>query len=805
MRLAQRCALFSYRVVSLPCIPAPSYLLNPSCDQVFRLASVALPLAAKLKAHSSSTDIASIDIAWESLAEKTMRPQPNALRFLHVSSLRRRDQQQKEVALAGALARFLGVTLQVQPSIAAMLKSLGEGLLGGLLAEVGAASDEQLATELAVLLSNEESTPQARRALTAPPIFSCRRMTSEASATTGRFSASVSFSASINGSRRIIATTGEGTDSGWMPSARRYDKSHANAFSTVEAGKAAAANPALNTASALQDSMLHSLDARSRDMAMEVVSPCSEPPQHPALQIPFADFKQLLDEAAGSIEQTRIYGTELVVLNARSAPEVSSDILAMCRGLVISESAVVAAPFCKFGRADGSIDRCQLVEATEKIDGSHIIAFFHEGEIITCTKRRADSEQALWSKAYLQGRDVALKPGFTYMFEAVYRDNAVVVKYQQDECILIAARDESGVELNRVALLAEGRRMELHVVVMMKGRCAEFVRDAEDASNLTSEGWVLKSCGDGVNLRGKVVRKAWSSASRASVDNVSPLAAAHAFGINIPDSRRREPLLATHHTLELEMMREALLCYWLRLRRRLGGLLDVRAEEDLDSQWVESVLSRMAAALRRVPEWREIVQEGVALVQWRSLIERVKPLLDSRFYDGYGRNSASVDCIAGQLLCLLVRARCIEGTIPGYRASICAKGTLAKGWARRVLIEPSSLDASTPSLASLPLELLEPVLAHLDRCKNVSLVCHGLYQAVHSSAEVAQHAVEQATCHLEQTADRLFGERSSPSGGGSNDGYGSNGSSGYDSGGLAPFNSYGSFNSFHQHDGYGSN
>ena len=218
---------------------------------------IVLPLAAKLKAHSSSTDIASIDIAWESLAE-TIRPQSNALRFLHVSSLRRREQvqQREEVALASALARFHGVNSQVQPSIAAMLKSLGEGLLGGLLAEVGAESDEQLATELAVLLSNEESTPQARRALTAPPIFSCRRMTSEASATAGRFSASVSFSASINGSRRIIATTGEGTDSGWMPSARRYDKSHANAFSTVEAGKAAAANPALNTASALQGSML---------------------------------------------------------------------------------------------------------------------------------------------------------------------------------------------------------------------------------------------------------------------------------------------------------------------------------------------------------------------------------------------------------------------------------------------------------------------------------------------------------------------------------------------------------------------
>ena len=772
----------------------------PSCDQVFPLAAVALPLAAKLKAQSSSIDIASIDIAWESLAE-TIRPQSNALRFLHVSSLRRRDQQREKVALASALARFHGVNSQVQPPIAAMLKSLGEGLLGGLLAEVGAESDEQLATELAVLLSNEESTPQVRRALSAPPIFACRLVKNEASPAAGRFSASISFSKYAVGSRMIMhAMTGRDMPSGcgWMPTARRLDKSQANAFSTVEAGKAAAANPALNTLSALQDSMLHSLEARSRGMAMEAVFTRSEPP-HPALQIPFADFKQLMDEAAGSIERTQIDGTGLVVLNACSAPEVSSDILAMCRGLVISESAVVAAPFCKFGRADESIDPCQLVEATEKIDGSHIIAFVHEGEIITCTKRRADSEQALWSKAYLQRRDVALKPGFTYMFEAVYRNNAVVVKYQQDECVLIAARDESGVELNRVALLAEGRRMELHVVVMMKGHCAEFVRDAEDASNLTSEGWVLKSYGDGVTLRGKVVRKAWSNASRASVDHVSPLAAAHAFGMNVPDSRRLEPLLAAHHTLELEMMREALLCYWLRLQRRLGGLLDVRAEGDLDSRWVESVLSRMAAALRRVPEC-QWTQEYVDIDQWRGLIEKVRPLIDSNFYGGYGRHSQSINCMAGHLLCLLVRARCIGGTIPGYRSSICAKGTLAKGWTRRVLIEPSSIDASTPSLSSLPLELLEPILAHLDRCKNILLVCRGLSQAVYASAEVAQHAVERATCHLEQTADRLFEESNSASGGGSNDGYGSGGynSSGYDSFDLHDAYPFG-------HDGYGSN
>ena len=802
MTASRRIRIYALALYSL--LPPLVYLCSSLSEQVARFAAAALPLAARLT-KSSSTDIASIDIEWESLAEACACNVKNRSRSI---SAQRKEKTE--------LAIFLGMDWQVQPQI--LLKCLGEGLLGGLLVmlvEVGAEADDQLATQLAALFSNKESTPQIRSELSAP-IFACRWVTPEASAADGKFSASVSFK------------TVDRCDSasGWMPAARRYDKSHANAPSTIEAGKVAAANPALNTKSALQASMLHSFSARSKDVMETADSTCSQP-AHAALQIPFADFRQLLDEAAGSIERTRIGGTELVVLNARGpAPEASSNILAMCRGLVISESTVVAAPFCKFGSAAKSIGPCQLVEATEKIDGSHIIAFMWQGEIITCTKRRADSEQALWSKAYLQCKDVTLTPGFTYMFEAVYRDNAVVVKYQQDECILIAVRDDSGIELDRVALLSEGRRIQLPVVVMMKGTCAEFLQDAEDASNLNSEGWVLKSFGDGGKLRGKVIRKAWSSASRASVDHVSPLAAAHAFGTR--GARRASLSLAAHHQLELEVMREALLCYWLRLRRRLVGLLGMqssefieayttanrllaanrllgmRTEASLDSPWVECMLSRTAAALRGVPEIKQIVERLNTDSLNEQLNEILQPFIDPAFnYLEPQAEDVSRPCIAWNaawymlamnVLCLLVRARCIAGAIPGYRASICAKSTLAKSWTRRTPVESSSINPSTSSLSSLPLELLEPILAHLDGRNNISLVCRGLYQVVYASAEVAEHAVERATCQLEQTADRPREDHEGEDE--SSYGYDSGWSSeGYDRG----------FSSGFGHSGYGSN
>eukprot|EP00966_Prymnesium_polylepis_P295593 6826436-Prymnesium_polylepis.1 len=202
--------------------------------------------------------------------------------------------------------------------------------------------------------------------------------------------------------------------------------------------------------------------------------PFSAPGVHPALARPFSEVIELVSTAVedGRVERQNIAGTNLMVYSSCvAANSYASDFaVEVCRGLVLSPNAVVAAPFCRFHQHSPDSDQIgskigenELVEATEKKDGSLIIAFTYKGELITCTKRRADSEQAIWSRSWLHDRGVSSKfvPGATYMLEATYRGNAVVVGYKQDECVLLAIRDADGAELDYLSLVLEANRLQL--------------------------------------------------------------------------------------------------------------------------------------------------------------------------------------------------------------------------------------------------------------------------------------------------------------------------------------------------------
>jgi hypothetical protein len=40
----------------------------------------------------------------------------------------------------------------------------------------------------------------------------------------------------------------------------------------------------------------------------------------------------------------------------------------------------------------------EIVTATPKLDGSMVVFFLYEDQVVVTTKRRMDSEQALWAK-----------------------------------------------------------------------------------------------------------------------------------------------------------------------------------------------------------------------------------------------------------------------------------------------------------------------------------------------------------------------------------------------------------------------
>ena len=146
--------------------------------------------------------------------------------------------------------------------------------------------------------------------------------------------------------------------------------------------------------------------------------------------------------------------------------------LLLARGLVLREPrrgghpCVVATPFAKFfdlgGDGIGLEELCAGAvawEATEKLDGSLLLLFHDGGRWRVTTKRAWSSEQASWSEQWLRERGVdfgQLRPGTTYVCEAVFASNWVVTRYppEREGVVLCAAIDASGAELPRTALEA---------------------------------------------------------------------------------------------------------------------------------------------------------------------------------------------------------------------------------------------------------------------------------------------------------------------------------------------------------------
>jgi RNA ligase len=129
-----------------------------------------------------------------------------------------------------------------------------------------------------------------------------------------------------------------------------------------------------------------------------------------------------------------------------------------CRGLIADDETgrVVAIPFPKIfvTAMHGAHDfapplPAEPFEIFEKADGSLIIAFHYDGRWHAASKGSFISEQAQWAQALLDGADLSgLDPALTYLAEAIYPANRIVVDYgRREELVLLAAyRPADGTE-----------------------------------------------------------------------------------------------------------------------------------------------------------------------------------------------------------------------------------------------------------------------------------------------------------------------------------------------------------------------
>jgi RNA ligase len=214
------------------------------------------------------------------------------------------------------------------------------------------------------------------------------------------------------------------------------------------------------------------------------------------------------------------------------------------RGLIldINGRAIVATPFPKFfnlGERGETIPDVPF-ETMEKLDGSLIIIFHHDGRWRTATKGAFQSAQAQWAQAFLDRHDLrALKPGVTYLAEAIYPENKIVVRYDEAGLVLLAAYDAHGFELPYSAVHGIGASLGWRTLRRYAFASISDLLTEAQALPRTEEGFVIRfEDGHRLKVKGSEYRRI-----HALISRVTPLALweAMASGDDLESIRRELP------------------------------------------------------------------------------------------------------------------------------------------------------------------------------------------------------------------------------------------------------------------------
>lgn len=126
-----------------------------------------------------------------------------------------------------------------------------------------------------------------------------------------------------------------------------------------------------------------------------------------------------------------------------------NDVTKICRGLIVNEetSEVLARPFKKFfnyGEPSAPFFApSDLVEVTDKMDGSLGILYWTPDGPQIATKGSFTSEQATWATEHLRAQygdtEWVGYEGITYCFEIIYPENRIVLDYGKTEGLFLLA------------------------------------------------------------------------------------------------------------------------------------------------------------------------------------------------------------------------------------------------------------------------------------------------------------------------------------------------------------------------------
>ena len=212
-----------------------------------------------------------------------------------------------------------------------------------------------------------------------------------------------------------------------------------------------------------------------------------------------ADLQSQLE--AGMVKATPHPSGRLTIFNytqrAQYTPELWNHVTDLCRGLIVdTENNLVARAFQKFWNLDDQRHPETLTAnlpitqplLTRKLDGSLGVGYQLDGKWYVATRGAFVSDQAVWASAWLARNSPSIWPeGFTPLFEIVYPENQIVVRYETSGLILLAlVRIETGEELPYAELVSWSERNNIRAVESFDRPLAECV--AEDVRN--EEGYV---------------------------------------------------------------------------------------------------------------------------------------------------------------------------------------------------------------------------------------------------------------------------------------------------------------------------
>jgi RNA ligase len=192
------------------------------------------------------------------------------------------------------------------------------------------------------------------------------------------------------------------------------------------------------------------------------------------------------------------------------------DITTQTRGLVTDDKGnIVARPFKKFfNDSEKKHTPTPDFDVYEKMDGSLGILFHYEGEWVLATRGSFTSDQAVKGFEMLQKYDYQkLHKDYTYLFEIIYDDNRIVVKYPYEDLVLLGMiHTKTGYEVD---LYGEGNDVRLKNLIENLGfKVVKKYDGINDYSILKGmikddeEGFVVKfSNGDRMKVKGEEYMK----------------------------------------------------------------------------------------------------------------------------------------------------------------------------------------------------------------------------------------------------------------------------------------------------------